>query len=460
MGSLSDYEVVKPALDLFEGWGVPYEVLVASAHRTPEKVTDWVTHAEGRGMQVIIAAAGGAAHLPGVLAAQTLLPIIGVPVDAGPLRGVDSLYSIVQMPPGIPVATVGINNSVNAATLALHILSRIESRWRKVLQTYREKMAEKVAKQNAELREERPRAVHSPPPLQAPRVKQQDAPSNALPATEDDDEEEEFDEVRPVDLTQPLKPAAGAKSISRSGQAIAATETTDAPRPRTPKLVRKPRYIGRKTVDPDLMAVEIAEQAVDVLLDGGIIAIPTDTVYGLAVDATNDEAIQRLYDLKGRGPDRPIAVFIDSQRLLASLVRNLTVDVRRMLEAFWPGPLTVVFERRGDDFAHLSPEPTLGVRLPDHSIPLALMQELCRPIACTSANPSGMPAATSGAQVEKYFGKNVDMILDAGEMSGGLPSTVVDVTQIPFRIKREGAISRAQIAAVVGDLLNPDEEEE
>ena len=115
MGSDSDWPQVKKAADVLDGFGVEWEAVVASAHRSPERVTRWVREAPQRGVQVIIAAAGLAAHLPGVVAAQTTLPVIGLPIEAGALRGVDALYSIVQMPPGVPVATVGINAGRNAA---------------------------------------------------------------------------------------------------------------------------------------------------------------------------------------------------------------------------------------------------------------------------------------------------------------------------------------------------------
>lgn len=159
MGSKSDLPVLEAGLDLFKSWGLPYQVLVASAHRTPARVHEWVSTAPKRGIKVIIAAAGGAAHLPGVVAAGTILPVIGVPVDAGSLRGNDSLYSIVQMPPGIPVATVGINAGVNAALLALHILALTDERWADTLRGYRATWQAKVDEQNAALRKERPDAI-------------------------------------------------------------------------------------------------------------------------------------------------------------------------------------------------------------------------------------------------------------------------------------------------------------
>ncbi|EIW71595.1 hypothetical protein TREMEDRAFT_42952 [Tremella mesenterica DSM 1558] len=123
MGSDSDLPIMLPATKILEKFEIPFELSITSAHRTPERMTKYAKEAASRGLRVIIAGAGGAAHLPGMVASETALPVIGVPVKASVLDGVDSLYSIVQMPRGIPVATVGINNSTNAAILAVRILS-------------------------------------------------------------------------------------------------------------------------------------------------------------------------------------------------------------------------------------------------------------------------------------------------------------------------------------------------
>jgi 5-(carboxyamino)imidazole ribonucleotide mutase len=125
MGSKSDAPVMQGALDVMDALGISYEVAVISAHRTPEKARQFGLNAAGRGIQVVIAGAGGAAHLPGVIASWTTLPVIGVPLPSSDLKGVDSLYAIVQMPAGIPVATVaiGASGAKNAAYLAAEILS-------------------------------------------------------------------------------------------------------------------------------------------------------------------------------------------------------------------------------------------------------------------------------------------------------------------------------------------------
>ena len=123
MGSKSDEQTMAKATALLDELGIGYELVVSSAHRNPERTAEYARQAAGRGLRVLIAGAGLAAALPGVLAAQTLLPVIGVPLAAGALQGIDALYSIVQMPPGIPVATVGIDNARNAALLAAQILA-------------------------------------------------------------------------------------------------------------------------------------------------------------------------------------------------------------------------------------------------------------------------------------------------------------------------------------------------
>ena len=142
MGSASDREVMEKAAGVLEELGVRYELVVSSAHRNPERTARYAQEAAGRGVKVIIAGAGLAAALPGVLAAHTTLPVIGVPIAAGPLHGVDALVAMVQMPSGVPVGTVGINNAKNAALLAAEILALGDEEVRRRLVLFREKMAQ------------------------------------------------------------------------------------------------------------------------------------------------------------------------------------------------------------------------------------------------------------------------------------------------------------------------------
>ncbi len=144
MGSDSDLPVMKEAAEILDQFEVEYELTVVSAHRTPERLYNYAETAEEKGLDVIIAGAGGAAHLPGMVAAVTTVPVIGVPVKTSKLSGLDSLYSIVQMPPGVPVATVAINGAKNAALLAVQILARSDEKLNKKQKEYREEMKEKV----------------------------------------------------------------------------------------------------------------------------------------------------------------------------------------------------------------------------------------------------------------------------------------------------------------------------
>ncbi len=157
MGSGSDLEVMKQSGTALAEFGVDFELVIASAHRHPEKVARYARAAADAGIKVIIAGAGGAAHLPGVIASQTILPVIGVPVATAHLGGADSLYSIVQMPRGIPVATVGINGAYNAGLLAVHILSLENEGLREKLSVYRQKLAAEVEEKDRQLRDDQAR---------------------------------------------------------------------------------------------------------------------------------------------------------------------------------------------------------------------------------------------------------------------------------------------------------------
>ncbi|WP_239457422.1 5-(carboxyamino)imidazole ribonucleotide mutase [Bifidobacterium pullorum] len=153
MGSASDWETMKHACEILDRFQVPYLKQVVSAHRTPELMAEFAHNAREAGLKVIIAGAGGAAHLPGMVAAQTTLPVIGVPVRSHALSGWDSLLSIVQMPGGIPVATTAVGNSgaTNAGLLAVQMLSAFDPRLADALADYREELKEKVTESNAQL---------------------------------------------------------------------------------------------------------------------------------------------------------------------------------------------------------------------------------------------------------------------------------------------------------------------
>ncbi|HPI67763.1 MAG TPA: 5-(carboxyamino)imidazole ribonucleotide mutase [Bacteroidales bacterium] len=151
MGSTSDLPVMEKAAQVLDNFGIPFEMNALSAHRTPEEVEKFAREASGRGLKVIIAAAGMAAHLPGVIAAFTSLPVIGVPVRVS-FDGLDSVLSILQMPPGIPVATVGVNAAENAAILASQIIGTGDEKIRKEVESYKEGLKQKIVEANKELK--------------------------------------------------------------------------------------------------------------------------------------------------------------------------------------------------------------------------------------------------------------------------------------------------------------------
>ncbi|HEY8420711.1 MAG TPA: 5-(carboxyamino)imidazole ribonucleotide mutase [Thermoclostridium sp.] len=153
MGSDSDYPILEKCVNVLNEFGIYTDVVVSSAHRSPDRTVQFAREAEANGFEVIIAAAGKAAHLPGVIAAYTVLPVIGLPIQSSMLDGLDSLFSIVQMPAGVPVATVAVNGSENAALLAVQILGVKYPELREKMRLYKEKMKESVEEKNRKLQE-------------------------------------------------------------------------------------------------------------------------------------------------------------------------------------------------------------------------------------------------------------------------------------------------------------------
>lgn len=151
MGSDSDLEIMSEAAKILEQIGVSHEIMILSTHRAPDETSDFAKNAKEKGIKVIIAGAGGAAALPGAIAAVTVLPVIGVPVKSKSLEGLDSLLSIAQMPPGVPVATVGINSAKNAGILAAQIISLGDSKVAEKIKEYKKKLNSEVLEKNSKL---------------------------------------------------------------------------------------------------------------------------------------------------------------------------------------------------------------------------------------------------------------------------------------------------------------------
>lgn len=194
------------------------------------------------------------------------------------------------------------------------------------------------------------------------------------------------------------------------------------------------------------------EQAVAVLRDGGLVAYPTDTVYGLAAMPTDDRAVARLFEAKKRALDRAVPLLIASPADVALAVDEVPGVARRLMRAFWPGALTIVF-RTATDFRSAAVDRTVALRVPDHPMPRELAKLLGSPITGTSANVSGGPEPLTADDVRSQLGDAVDLIIDGGRCAGGRPSTVVDCTTEPPRVLREGAISREELTRVAGGSI-------
>ena len=185
-------------------------------------------------------------------------------------------------------------------------------------------------------------------------------------------------------------------------------------------------------------------QAINVLDNGGLIVFPTDTVYGLAAPIFNEESIDRLYFVKGRTHTKAIALLLSNLDQLDTIAVNISVQARKLAEKFWPGPLTLVLPRHPDLPDLLAPEPTIGVRVPNHPFALALMDQT-GPLAVTSANLSGGENACTVKDVMAQLKDRVHLVIDGGTTPGGVPSTVVNCTTPEMEILRAGPISIKKI---------------
>jgi L-threonylcarbamoyladenylate synthase len=195
-------------------------------------------------------------------------------------------------------------------------------------------------------------------------------------------------------------------------------------------------------------APDAIDQALAVFNAGGLVAFPTDTVYGVAAPAFNKAGIDRLYEAKGRQNTKAISVLIGGPDQLALITPNLGRAANRLAQHFWPGGLTLVVSRRPELPGNLSPLPTIGVRMPNHAFAIALLQR-CGPLATTSANLSGGADPQNAQDVLAQLEGRIELVLDGGATPGGIPSTVVDCTLAEPAILRQGAISTEAIMDVL-----------
>jgi len=207
-------------------------------------------------------------------------------------------------------------------------------------------------------------------------------------------------------------------------------------------------------IDPREPEARLVEEALSVLRRDGIVAYPTETFYGLAVDPRSPLACDRLFDLKGRPPEKALPVIVSGIPQLERVARDLGKEALLLARRFWPGPLTlVVLAKPG--LAAASPEGTIAVRASGLPLPRILAEALGAPLTATSANRSGSPPATTADMALHDLGSGVDLILDGGPCPGGLPSTIIDVRESPPRLIREGKVPFAEIEGVLKELSPP-----
>lgn len=511
--TVADFQIIRRYVARLQEWRVPYAITGASALVLPESLTRWMGERERDGVDVFIVATGGGATLAGAVARRTRLPVIGVPLDTTLARGQDALHAMLALPPSAVVGIAGINALEGAFVQAIRTvalkrpeyamaLEALEREWigREVelLGNLREQYPEVFAS-----REARKAGVESEPPRGVPETEPPRSAPESLPARAERELREKparrresrrgrrapaqtaAPVERPVDrsaeqaagkTTEPSGEHAAEPTAAPAGTTAApakeatgpiaaqvaegAAEATpagpEAVEVSAPPPVRHTRYIAVDAENPD---VAVIEKVADILLEGGVVVIPTDTVYGLAALSTNTKAMRRLYEIKARDLEKPIPLLIHSVRGLRYLVREVPELARAVLDAYWPGALTVVFRKYSGSFPDISEADTIGLRMPNHNVTLAVLSIVSRPLAVTSANFSGLPPARTAQEALEIFGGLVDCVLDAGPMPGEKVSTVLSVADEPFRVLREGAVRFDELKALLGENLAEPEPE-
>jgi L-threonylcarbamoyladenylate synthase len=209
---------------------------------------------------------------------------------------------------------------------------------------------------------------------------------------------------------------------------------------------------------PQILKVDLNTEAVfanarTVLLAGGVVAYPTDTFYGLGVDPFNREAVNRIFELKGREKNKPLILLISSRAQLETMVKEITPAHSALIHKFWPGPLTLLFKPGSVISENVSAGSNrIGIRQPGNTMTRNLISALGQPITAPSANLAGESPPITAKQVQQSFGNRVDLIIDGGTCQGGKPSTVVDAVETPVRLVRHGAIAFSEIEMALRDI--------
>ncbi len=203
-------------------------------------------------------------------------------------------------------------------------------------------------------------------------------------------------------------------------------------------------------INPKNPETDLLKQATDIIINGGVIGYPTETIYGLGADALNEKAVERIYELKGREKNKPILILAENIDQVKQLTSSFSKSAQILANKFWPGPLTIVFPA-ADRLSHLltGDSRTIGIRISDNKICQQLLKLTGVPITSTSANISGGGNPVSAKEVEKTFGDKLDMIIDGGETYAGVPSTVVSVSESSVVVLREGAILKSNIVKFI-----------
>ena len=208
-----------------------------------------------------------------------------------------------------------------------------------------------------------------------------------------------------------------------------------------------------RTIGPEPYPAEFFMSLAESLDKGAVIGYPTETVYGLGCDAGNREAVERVYRLKGREYDVPFLMLIREKGDVLNLTESILPGVEDLMEAFWPGPLTLIFQAgSGTGFAHCGKE-RIAIRISSDPICRMLLDAFHKPLISTSANPTGCPPAHTAEEVFLYFNHEIDCILNGGQRRG-LPSTILDVSGEPFRLIRRGSLTRASLEKLLGRRID------
>ena len=214
-------------------------------------------------------------------------------------------------------------------------------------------------------------------------------------------------------------------------------------------------------LNPDHPHKGAIERAASIIRDGGLVAFPTETVYGLGADAMNESAVRKIFEAKSRPVDNPVIVHVSDRAMLDRLATEVDEKAERLIDRFWPGPLTLVLKKRPEVARSVSADlPTVAVRMPRNKIALALVRSSQTPIAAPSANLSGRPSPTTAEHVIEDLSGRIDLILDGGPTNIGIESTVLDVTADPPVILRPGWITERKLTSLIGPVARAATDEE